>query len=224
MRAVGRVFVQSVAGDAGGALGAAVLAAQDRGDPRPDPFRSAALGLPIDAARFHAIARKLDLPARRVDDPAEQAAHLVAADKIVAHARGYSSGARGRSASAHRQARPHLPVRLHPVLTVSELVGARAPEGVVDGGLRAFLGGAPELFDGERHRGSIRSIPAALSSSADRVAAPLLDLHHPRCHARPLTKWARSLSNPQASSCRPGDGTGSWRELMESRGPIVRQQ
>ncbi|MDC0717435.1 carbamoyltransferase family protein [Nannocystis bainbridge] len=83
-----RVFVQPAAGDAGGALGAALLAARDRGDPRPGPLRSAALGLPIDASRAHAIARELGLPARRVDDPAAHAARLVAAGKIVAHARG----------------------------------------------------------------------------------------------------------------------------------------
>lgn len=83
-----RVFVQPAAGDAGGALGAALLAARDRGDPRPEPLRSAALGLAIDPARAHAIATELGLSVRRVDDPAAHAARLIAADSIVAHARG----------------------------------------------------------------------------------------------------------------------------------------
>ncbi|MCY0991301.1 carbamoyltransferase [Nannocystis sp. ILAH1] len=83
-----RVFVQPAAGDAGGALGAALLAAKDRGDPRPGPLRSAALGLPVDAARAHEVAGELGLPVRRVDDPAAHVARLVAAGKIVAHARG----------------------------------------------------------------------------------------------------------------------------------------
>ena len=83
-----RVFVQPAAGDAGGALGAALLAAGELGDPRPAPLRSAALGLPIDGARAHAVAQELGLPARRVDDPAAEAARRIAEGKIVAHARG----------------------------------------------------------------------------------------------------------------------------------------
>jgi carbamoyltransferase len=83
-----RVFVQPAAGDAGGALGAALLASQQRGDPRPPALVSAALGLPIDPARAQAIARELGLPVRRIDDPAKFTAQMIAADRIVAHARG----------------------------------------------------------------------------------------------------------------------------------------
>jgi len=83
-----RVFVQPAAGDAGGALGAALLAAQQLGDPRPAAMTTCALGLPLDVARAHAIAVELGLPVRRVDDPVALAARLIASDKIVAHARG----------------------------------------------------------------------------------------------------------------------------------------
>ena len=83
-----RVFVQPAAGDAGGALGAALLASQRLGDPRPPALLSAALGLPIDAARGHAVATELGLSVRRVDDPAAVTARLIAEDRIVAHARG----------------------------------------------------------------------------------------------------------------------------------------
>ena len=83
-----RVFVQPAAGDAGGALGAALLTAQQQGDPRPGPFTSAALGLPIDTARTHDIARALGLPVRRVDDPVAYTADAIARDRIVGHARG----------------------------------------------------------------------------------------------------------------------------------------
>lgn len=83
-----RIFVQPAAGDAGGALGAALLASAQRGDPRPAPFNSAALGIPIDAARAMAIARELGLAARRVDDPAAVTAQMLSDGHIVAHARG----------------------------------------------------------------------------------------------------------------------------------------
>ncbi len=83
-----RVFVQPAAGDAGGALGAAILAALALGDPRPEPLVSAALGLPIDASRALTIAHELGLPIRRVDDPAAFTAELIARDKIVGFARG----------------------------------------------------------------------------------------------------------------------------------------
>lgn len=83
-----RVFVQPAAGDAGGALGAAILGALDLGDARPPALNSAALGLPIDPARAWAIARELSLPIRRVDDPALTTAELLAADKVVAHVHG----------------------------------------------------------------------------------------------------------------------------------------
>jgi carbamoyltransferase len=83
-----RVFVQPAAGDAGGALGAALLASHRLGDRRPAALSSAALGLPIDPARTHAIAGELGLRVRRVDDPAAFTAGLLADDRIVAHARG----------------------------------------------------------------------------------------------------------------------------------------
>ena len=83
-----RVFVQPAAGDAGGALGAAVLAAMQRGDRRPSPLRTAALGLPVDAGRALEVTRALGLPVRRVDDPAAVAAQFLNDGRIVAHARG----------------------------------------------------------------------------------------------------------------------------------------
>ncbi len=83
-----RMFVQPAAGDAGGALGAALIVSQRLGDPRPPALVSAALGLPIDAARGHAIARELGLSVRLLDDPATTTARLIAEDRIVAHARG----------------------------------------------------------------------------------------------------------------------------------------
>lgn len=83
-----RVFVQPAAGDAGGALGAAILGALELGDRRPSALCSAALGLPVDVARAHAIATELNLDLHRVDDPARATAELLGNNRIVAHVSG----------------------------------------------------------------------------------------------------------------------------------------
>ncbi len=82
------VFVQPAAGDAGGALGAAILGALALGDPRPAAMADAALGLPISVARAWDVARALGLSTTRLDDPAEAIAARLANGDIVAHAHG----------------------------------------------------------------------------------------------------------------------------------------
>lgn len=78
-----RVFVQPAAGDAGGALGAAVLGALELGDPRPAKMTSAALGLEVDVGAAQALAVELGLKVRRVDDPAAEAAAMISRGEIV---------------------------------------------------------------------------------------------------------------------------------------------
>jgi len=82
------VFVQPAAGDAGGALGAALLGALELGDPRPAPLASAALGLPIDPGAAAALARELGLVVRTTGDVADEVARRVAAGEIVAFCQG----------------------------------------------------------------------------------------------------------------------------------------
>ncbi len=83
-----RVFVQPAAGDAGGALGAAMAlsAARDGGRPsRPDsPF----LGSDIDEGSVEELAVGLGFSCRPLEDIAGTVAKLVSEDKIVAFARG----------------------------------------------------------------------------------------------------------------------------------------
>lgn len=81
------VFVHPAAGDAGGALGAAIVGALALGDPRPAPLTSAALGAPLDVGATADLAVALGL-AVRTCDPASEAAALVAAGKIVAFCQG----------------------------------------------------------------------------------------------------------------------------------------
>ncbi|MGH1340354.1 MAG: carbamoyltransferase family protein [Nannocystales bacterium] len=83
-----RVFVQPAAGDAGGALGAAILASIELGDGRPAAMRTAALGVEVDTARAHGLAKELGLTVLRVSEPSTVAATLIAQDKIIAVVRG----------------------------------------------------------------------------------------------------------------------------------------
>ncbi len=83
-----RVFVQPAAGDAGGALGAAILGALDLGDPRPPALTSAHLGLLVDAARAHALASELGLVVARTDDAPAEIARALDDGQIVGVASG----------------------------------------------------------------------------------------------------------------------------------------
>jgi carbamoyltransferase len=83
-----RVFVHPAAGDAGGALGAALVGALELGDPRPAPMTTAALGLPLDVAATADLARALGLAVRTASDVATEVATLIAAGKIVAFCQG----------------------------------------------------------------------------------------------------------------------------------------
>jgi len=86
-----RVFVHPAAGDAGGAVGAALLGAIELGDAVDrTPLASAALGVPADPSRALAVAQELGLIAERVDDGAAHAGLAVAAGEIVAFVSGRS--------------------------------------------------------------------------------------------------------------------------------------
>ncbi len=72
-----RIFVQPAAGDAGGAIGAAIVGALELGDPRPAALTTAALGLPITAAGAVLLAAPLGLTVRVLADPARDVAALL---------------------------------------------------------------------------------------------------------------------------------------------------
>jgi carbamoyltransferase len=83
-----RVFVQPAAGDAGGALGAAILGAIELGDPRPPAMESAALGVPIRGDEAEQLAGALGLSCERVEDVPSAVVDLLTRGKIVALADG----------------------------------------------------------------------------------------------------------------------------------------
>ena len=82
------LFVQPAAGDAGGALGAALLGALDRGDPRPSALEHVALGRPLVPARAHAIGAEMGLRVTTPEDPVDEVARRLAQSQVVAWAQG----------------------------------------------------------------------------------------------------------------------------------------
>lgn len=83
------IFVQAT-GEAGGAMGAALLGALGQGDPRPLPLSSLALGLPLARTRAREIALAMALEVSELSDPYLEAAQRIAGGQIVALAQGRS--------------------------------------------------------------------------------------------------------------------------------------
>ncbi|MEM9190189.1 MAG: carbamoyltransferase N-terminal domain-containing protein [Myxococcota bacterium] len=78
-----RMYVQPAAGDAGGALGAAIAGAIAHGDPLPAALASPDLGLPAAAARTKGLAEELGLDVRTVSDPIFEANASIERGDIV---------------------------------------------------------------------------------------------------------------------------------------------
>lgn len=83
-----RMFVQPAAGDAGGALGAAMLGAIEADGRRPRPMSTAALGCGVSNDAAIDLATRLGVHHATPDDVLDQAASLIARGKVVALARG----------------------------------------------------------------------------------------------------------------------------------------
>lgn len=95
-----RLYVQPAAGDAGGALGAALLGALGRGDGRPvAPFR-ADLGIPSDPARAHEVASAMGLDVARCSEPEGEIAERITRGEVIAVVSGRSEW--GPRALGHR--------------------------------------------------------------------------------------------------------------------------
>lgn len=80
-------FVQPAAGDAGGALGAALLAAAERGAPRTS-FAHAAWGTGVSGATASAVASGLGLKTQRVDSVIDATAERLLRGEVVAWVQG----------------------------------------------------------------------------------------------------------------------------------------
>lgn len=163
-----RVFVQPAAGDAGGALGAALIASQRLGDPRPPALLSAALGLPIDAARGHAVATELGLSVRRVDDPAAVTARLIAEDRIVAHARGrfeWGPRALGQRSLLARPRDPAIRERMNRIIKQREPFRPFAPAVLSERTAEYFAADADDMSP------FMTTVAPVLETARERLAA-----------------------------------------------------
>ena len=137
-----RVFVQPAAGDAGGALGAALLGALALGDGRPPAMTSAALGLAIDPGEVRALARELGLPVRELGDVAGEVAQMVADNKLVGFCQGrfeWGPRALGQRSLLAAPADPAMRDRINRVVKRREPFRPLAPAVLADR--------AAELFD-----------------------------------------------------------------------------
>ncbi|HEU4404053.1 MAG TPA: carbamoyltransferase N-terminal domain-containing protein [Polyangiaceae bacterium] len=140
-----RLFVHPAAGDAGGALGAAVEVALGLGDPRPAPLASASLGLEPDLGETRALALELGLEPRRADDPSALAAELVARGRVVAFCAGrfeWGPRALGQRSLLALPEDPAVRERLNRVVKRREPFRPFAPA-ALEGEARALFEGAP---------------------------------------------------------------------------------
>jgi carbamoyltransferase len=138
-----RVYVHPAAGDAGGALGAAVEAALALGDPRPAPLASASLGLEPDLGATRALARALGLEPQPISQPYELAAELLGRGRVVAFCAGrfeWGPRALGQRSIFALPRDPEVRERLNRVVKRREPFRPFAPAALADE--------APALFEG----------------------------------------------------------------------------
>jgi len=139
-----RLFVQPAAGDAGGALGAALVGARDLGDPRPAPQTTTALGEPVDEAEAAELAAALGLRAAPSDDPDREIAARLARGEVVGVVRGrfeFGPRALGQRSllalprdAATRERLNRVVKRREPFRPFAPAVAAEATERLFEGG------------------------------------------------------------------------------------------
>lgn len=184
-----RVFVQPAAGDAGGALGAALLGATSLGEGRAKPLATAALGIDLDLERAFQIATEMGFSVRRVDSPAEAATEKLIAKRILGVASGPSEwGPRAlgqRSILALPQERD-VRERINRVIKKRELFRPFAPAVVAERASEFFVGVDPDMSPfmtsvcavRDEHAASLQAVThvdkSARVQSVTRHGAPLL--------------------------------------------------
>jgi carbamoyltransferase len=143
-----RVFVQPAAGDAGGALGAAILGALELGDPRPAAMTTAALGTTIRPGEAEALAAQLGLGCEALGDADATLADLLERGKIVAVARGrfeWGPRALGQRSILALPRPEGVKDRLNRVIKQREAFRPFAPAVLADRAADMFVGAPSDL-------------------------------------------------------------------------------
>ncbi|MBC7793983.1 MAG: carbamoyl transferase, partial [Clostridia bacterium] len=142
-----QVFVQPAAGDAGGALGAALIGAMARGDPRTQPIRDYGLGVSVRNAPVMTHAKALGLHAVTCD-PVTALADALQAGEIVALVQGrneWGPRALGHRSIIARADDADVRERLNRAVKKREPFRPFAPVVIADDATRYF-DGAPNLM------------------------------------------------------------------------------
>lgn len=141
-----RVFVQPAAGDAGGAIGAALIGAKRAGDRVSRRMTTAALGVGLDRDRARRTAEAMGLRSRAID--AAEIAELVARGKIVALASGrmeFGPRALGQRSILADPREPSMRERLNRAVKKREPFRPFAPAVIDDVAERWFDGVDPDM-------------------------------------------------------------------------------
>ncbi len=143
-----RVFVQPAAGDAGGALGAAILGAMARGATRPAALTGADLGVTVTGAPVATHARALGLVALPTSDPDVAIADALERGEVVAWAHGrceWGPRALGHRSILARADDVEVRERLNRAVKKREAFRPFAPVVLASEAARWFAGGANDM-------------------------------------------------------------------------------
>ena len=130
-----RIFVQPAAGDAGGAMGAAMLGAIALDGRRPAPMQTAALGTAISNDIARDLCSQLGLNHFAPADPLESAAEMILDGRICAFVRGrfeWGPRALGQRSLLASPAKPEMRDRINHVVKKREPFRPFAPAALAD--------------------------------------------------------------------------------------------
>ncbi len=193
------IWVQPAAGDAGTALGGALLVAHQLGD-RVSPMATAALGRSWTEAELEAYLVDADVPYHRPPDVAEAVAEALAADAAVAWFEGRSEY--GPRALGHRSllANPCRPDNVHRLNVIKgrEQFRPVAPMVMAERAAEVFSGTLPSpfmLFTHQVRPGWAGRIPAAVHVDGTARVQTVAAADEPLMH-RVLAAFERRTGVP----------------------------
>lgn len=185
-----RIFVQPAAGDAGGALGAAMHGHVERNSTRPQPLSSAALGLPVTNDAVRTACAELGLPCEAPDDPHAAVLDLIAQGKVGGFVQGrfeWGPRALGQRSLLASPCSPAMRDRINQVVKKREEFRPFAPAVLAssagqwfrehDNDMAPFMTTIAQFLPGqETNLGAVRHVDgSARVQTVDEASAPALN-------------------------------------------------